>query len=161
MEIEIKYLTGHMYININEFFPTSKARINKLNKIIELDPNSKQLRVDMLNAIKQYADEANDTSRVQFKAYVDSADRENKLKDESKSFDNLVESRKSWANVKSAKEEYKKLKAMAKEAGAKYRAARNMRTAYKKTSNKYVLIYKKLQDNITYLEVLWEQKNGL
>lgn len=50
--IIIRWTTGSMEINLNEFFPTSIARVRKLREIIPMDPNHETVRAEIANYIE-------------------------------------------------------------------------------------------------------------
>ena len=59
-DLHIKWETGRMVIHLDNFFPTSQARLKKLVKIIRLDWNSDEL----IEKLKVYFQEKIDGTRT-------------------------------------------------------------------------------------------------
>lgn len=142
--IMIRWGTGSMIINLQEFFPTSAARINQLLKIIGLDwQNGQQLIVDILEylreAVVNYKDMKSSVALVWSNEHQAACD-----------YTSMVNSRKKPSGVMLTKDELEE--------------ARSNRDYYKKQASahkKEILDYQRKIDKIPKNIELIERKTGL
>lgn len=70
IECSWNYGRGHMMIVITKFFPTSKTRIDKLKKIIDMDYDRReQCWVDIRECLKEYIPELKEEARKEAHNY--------------------------------------------------------------------------------------------
>ena len=142
--IMIRWDTGSMIINLQEFFPTSAARVNQLLKIIGLDwQNRQQLIVDILEylreAVVNYKDMKSSVALVWSREHQSVCD-----------YTQMVNSRKKPSGVMLTKDELE-------EARSKRDFYKGQEAAHKKE----ILEYQRKIDKIPKNIELIERKTGM
>ena len=134
-ELRIKYDRGKMVVILNNFFPTSRTRLKKLLKVIDLDYEH---RDELIEHLKQFFSEQIPVYKAEFES---NGQKYLKYKQLSADTGRMVKSKKRPSGVRLSDEELKQEKERLK--------------TYKEAAKKYLSAAKKFQrDQKQYQELL-------